>query len=214
MSTRTRSTPRRRRHYGRDPSERDENFRSPDSSDVANGEPAFQVPPDSTFYQVEPSPVELSESGSTRSDEDLSDRRSPSSPTDESDLDTTRVGFNEQRNSNLASSSSGKSELLESNSLAACRSIAELLHRLCDKLIGSIEDTWSHINEPSFDHNEIQEHTGQKNTRDLAGMQDSTHPINALNIQQLDLANIMKAELIQLEAVAGEYAAGNCEDQI
>jgi hypothetical protein len=38
-------------------------------------------------------------------------------------------------------------------------------------------------------------------------MQDSTHPTKALNIQQLDLANIMKVELIQLEAVAGEYAA-------
>jgi hypothetical protein len=210
MSTRTRSTHRRGRPYGRKPFKRDKKFHSPDSSDVPNGESASQVPPDQAFHQVELSPVELSESSSTRSDDDLSDRRPPSSPIDESDLDTTGVGVDEQINSNLASSSSGESVLLESSSLAACRSIAALLHRLCDKLIGSIEDTWSHINEPSIDHITIQEHTSHRDTRDPTnhtGMQDSTHPTKALNIQQLDLANIMKVELIQLEAVAGEYAA-------
>ena len=68
-----------------------------------------------------------------------------------------------------------------------------------------MENTRSHVNEPNTDHHTIQEDTNHKDTRDptnRTGMQDATHPINALNIQQLDLANIMKTELIQLEAVA------------
>ncbi len=68
----------------------------------------------------------------------------------------------------------------------------------------------SHINEPRIDHITIQEHTDPRDTQDPTnhtGMQDSTHPINALNIQQLDLVKIMKGELSRLEAVAGEYGA-------
>lgn len=202
------STNRRGRPYGKKPSKQDETFHSPDSSDVPNDNPASQVLPDQAFHQVELSPVELSESSSTLSDDDSSDRRPPSSPMDECDPDTTGVGVDDQRHSDLASSSSGDF-VLESSALTTCRSIA-LLHKLCDKLIGSIEDTWSHINEPNTDHLTIQEDINHKDTRDptnRAEMQDSTHPINALNIQQLDLANIMKIELIQLEAVARKHAA-------
>jgi len=66
-----------------------------------------------------------------------------------------------------------------------------------------------HINEPPTDHFTTQEHTDHRDTRDPtnhAEIQDPTHPINALNIQQLDLVNIMKVELMQLEIVAGEFA--------
>ncbi len=204
MLTRTRSPHRRGRTYGRKAFKRDERLHSQDCSDVSNGESASQVLPDQAFHQAELSPVELSESSSTLSDDDLSDRRPSISPVDESGLDTT-VGNGEQTDSNLASSSSGESVLSESSALAACHSIATLLHRLCDKLIGSIEDTWSHINEPSTDHITIQEHTNHKDTRDSTyhtGLQNSTHPINALNIQQLDLAKIIKIELKRLENAA------------
>jgi len=211
MLTRTTNPHRRGRPYGRNPFKRDEEVHGQDSSDVSNGESASRVLPDHAFHQVELSPVELSESRSSLSDDDLSDRIPPISPFDESDLDTTGVGIGEQTDSNLASSSSGESVLLESSALAACRSIAALLHRLCDKLIESIEDTWLHINEPTTDHITIQEHTNYKDTRDstyYTGLRDSIYPINALNIQQLDLAKIIRDELIRLE-----YAARKETDQ-
>ncbi len=181
------STNRRGRPYGKKPSRKNETFHSPDSSDVPNDSPASQVLPDQAFQQVKLTPVELLESSSSLLDDDSSDRRSPSSPMNQCDPDAMGEDF-----------------VSESSALTTSRSIA-LLHRLCDKLIGSMENTRSHVNEPNTDHHTIQEDTNHKDTRDptnRTGMQDATHPINALNIQQLDLANIMKTELIQLEAVA------------
>jgi hypothetical protein len=211
MSMKPRSTHRRDRH-SRKTSKRDEKFHSPDDSDrslCVSDDESSQILPDQVFHQIELFPVKLSGSSFTLSEDDSSDRKSSSSSIDDSDPDSTGVGVDDQRHPNLASSSSRES-VLESSALAACLSSAALLNILCDKLIGSIEDTWSHINEPRIDLITIQEHTNHRDTRDLTnhtGMQVSTHPINALNIQQLDLVNIMKVELIQLEAVAGEYTA-------
>jgi len=126
--------------------------------------------------QVELSPVEISESSSTVS--------------------------SDQRHSDLLSSSSEDNVLLSS----ALTSIA-LLRKSCDKLIESIDNMGSLINEPSPEYTTIQGVTNRGVDRNPTGhieIQAPTHPINALNIQQLDLAYIIRTELTRLEAVIEE----------
>lgn len=143
---------------------------------------------------------------SKTSDDGSLDRSSPSSRScqsafapsevDESDPDTTRVGADDQRHSDRASSSSGE--------LILCLSSTHLLLTLCEKLIGSLEDMWSHINEPPTDRISNQGPTGHIDSRDLTiytAIQDPTNPINALNIQELVLADIIKAEVLELNSV-------------
>ncbi len=205
MSTRTRSTYQSGRPYSRNSPKEEETSHSLNSSDVSDDEPGSQVLPGQAFNQVELSPVELSETSSTISNNDSFDRRSSSSLTDEHDPDTRGVEVDDQRHSDLLNSSS-EDNMLWSSALTARHSIA-LLHKLCDKLIKSIKDTWSHINEPSAEYITIQGVTNHGDARDPTdhiGMQDPTHPMNALNIQQLGLAYIIKTELTRLEAVAEE----------
>ena len=63
---------------------------------------------------------------------------------------------------------------------------------------------WSHINEPPTDRISNQGPTGHIDSRDLTiytAIQDPTNPINALNIQELVLADIIKAEVLELNSV-------------
>ncbi len=189
----------------RNASKEEEISHSLENSESANDEPGSQVLPGQAFNQIELSPVEISETSSTISDNDSFDRRSSSSLTDEHDSDTRGVEIDDQRHSDLLSSSS-EDNVLWSSALTARHSIA-LLHKSCDKLIGSIEDTWSHINGPSPEYITIRGDTNRGDDGNPTGhieMQDPTHPINALNIQQLDLACIIKTELMRLEAVIEE----------
>lgn len=206
MSMRTRNILRNGRRYGRSSSRRYETLHSSERLDVLDDELASQVLPGQAFNEVELSPAELSPTSSTVADDDTFNQESSGSPMDEFDPDPTGVGAGDQTYSDLSSSSS-EDIVLGSSALAARDSIA-LLHEFCDKLIGSMQNTSSHINEANTEYLTIQGDTNYGYDPDPTGhmkTRDPTHLMNALNIQQLVLANIMKTELIHLEAVTGGH---------
>lgn len=165
--------------------------------------------PDLALDQIESASSESSSSTSSLSDNDSSESR-PSitrpcqSQTALSDADESSPNTGKGYASS-ANSSSGEIAF-ESKTLEACSSSATLLQSLCDKLIESLKDTWSHINKIPTLHSEIDRSPDHRDFRDSTnrmGLQNPTHPINALNIQQLDLANIIKLELVELKFAAG-----------
>jgi len=101
---------------------------------------------------------------------------------DEFDPDPTGVGVGDQTYSDLSSSSS-EDIVLGSSALAARDSIA-LLHELCDKLIGSIQNTSSHINEANTEYLTIQGDTNygyDPDARPYASCERSQYPAASLS---------------------------------